>query len=327
MDGNALAYRFTGWRYHHEGSRIASFGPAHELRIAEIDKPLLSRPTDVLVRVVASGVNAIEWKIRSGAMGKALGRPLPATLGWECAGIVEAAGSAVRELRVGDAVHGYPEFTRDGTHAEYAIVDAAQLAAKPASLSFEQAAAVPMTAQAAWSALEAAGNVAGKRALVHGAGGAVGHWLVQLARQRGAEVTATASRDDLARIAALGAARTLDYRAQRFEDAGPFNVVFDLVGGQTQARSWSVLGPGGLLVSLTQPPDEVKARETGAAGRFVFTQPRGAVLAGIDALIESGRLVPLNVAERRPLDEIASVHADGEAGRNRGKTVLAVAKA
>ena len=307
-----------------KAARITSFGPADELRIDDIETPSLSRACDVLVRVVASGVNAIEWKIRSGSMGKALGRSLPATLGWECAGVVEAVGDAAEGLRVGDAVHGYPEFTRDGTHAEYIVVNAAQLALKPSSLSFDQAAAVPMTAQAAWSALEAAGEVAGKRALVNGAGGAVGHWLVQLAKQRGAQVTATASRGDCAKVAALGADRTLDYRVERFEDAGMFDLVFDLVGGATQTRSWSALGRGGMLVSLTQPPDEAKARETGATGRFVFTQPRGVVLAEIDALIESGRLVPLDVAERRPLEEIAWVHAEGEAGKGRGKTVLAV---
>ena len=158
-----------------KAARIASFGKPAALLIVDINRPTLERTSDVLVRVIASGVNAIEWKIRSGAMAQALGRPLPATLGWECAGIVEAVGDAVSGLRVGDAVHGYPEFTRDGTHAEYVVVDFGQFALKPASLFFEQAAAVPMTAQAAWSALEAAGDVAGKLALVHGAGGAVGH--------------------------------------------------------------------------------------------------------------------------------------------------------
>ena len=308
-----------------KAARIESFGPADTLRIVETDMPVIARPSDVLVRVVASGVNAIEWKIRSGAMAQALGRPLPATLGWECAGVVEAVGSAAQGLRVGAAVHGYPEFTRDGTHAEYVVVDAAQLALKPASLSFEQAAAVPMTAQAAWSVLEAAGDVAARRILVHGAGGAVGHWLVQLASQRGARVTATASRGDCAKVGALGAERTLDYRADRFEDAGPFDLVIDLVGGETQTRSWAVLGRGGVLVSLVQPPDPAQAHTTGAAGRFVFTRPRGAVLAEIGALLESGRLVPLEVAQCRPLADIASVHAEGEAGKNPGKTVLAVA--
>lgn len=310
-----------------KAARIQAFGPAETLSIIETGTPVLDRPGDVLVRVLASGVNAIEWKIRSGTMARALGRPLPATLGWEFAGVVAAVGSAVRGLPVGAAVHGYPEFTRDGSHAEYVLVDAAQLAIKPASLSFEQAAAVPMTAQAAWSALEAAGDVAGKRALIHGAGGAVGHWLVQLAKQRGARVTATASQGDAARVAGLGADRTLDYRAERFEDAGPFDLVFDLVGGETQTRSWSVLSSAGLLVSTVQPPDEAKARDTGAAGRFVFTAPRGAVLAEIDALIERGRLVPLDAAQCRPLEEIAMVHAEGEAGNSLGKTVLVIGTA
>ncbi|MEO9149759.1 MAG: NADP-dependent oxidoreductase [Burkholderiaceae bacterium] len=310
-----------------KAARIQSFGPAETLTITETETPVLDRPGDVLVRVMASGVNAIEWKIRNGAMARALGRPLPVTLGWEFAGVVAAVGSAVRGLPVGAAVHGYPEFTRDGSHAEYVLVDAAQLAVKPATLSFEQAAAVPMTAQAAWSVLEAAGDVAGQRVLIHGAGGAVGHWLVQLAKQHGARVTATVSQGDAARVAGLGADRTLDYRVERFEDAGPFDLVFDLVGGETQARSWSVLSSAGLLVSTVQPPDQAQARAAGAAGRFVFTAPRGAVLSEIDALIESRRLVPLDVAQCRPLDDIALVYAEGEAGNRVGKTVLVIGTA
>ncbi|WP_291987241.1 MULTISPECIES: zinc-binding dehydrogenase [unclassified Candidatus Accumulibacter] len=124
-----------------------------------------------------------------------------------------------------------------------------------------------------------------------------------------------------------GADRTLDYRAERFEDAGAFDLVFDLVGGETQTRSWSVLDRSGLLVSIAQPPDAAKARAKSASGRFVFTKPRGAVLAEIDALIEGGRLVPLDVAQWRPLEEIASLHAAGEAGKSLGKTVLAIGTA
>ncbi|MEO8922850.1 MAG: NADP-dependent oxidoreductase [Caldimonas sp.] len=307
-----------------KAARLESFGQASNLSVKEVSKPH-PRPADLLVRVVASGVNPIEWKIRSGAMGGALRRPLPVTLGWECAGVVEQVGAEVTSFTVGDEVYGYTEFSRDGTHAEYVSVDASQMARKPASLSFPQAAAVPMTGQAAWSLLEAAGPVAGRRALIHGAGGSVGHWLVQLAGQAGASVVATVSGADIDSVLALGANEAIDYQKQRFEDVGSVDIVFDLVGGDTQTRSWALLPKGGLLLSIANPPDEALAKTAGATGKFIFTQPRGTVLAQIAAAIDAGRLRPLAVDSVRPLADVAAVHAAAEAGTLRGKTVLSVA--
>ncbi len=128
--------------------RAYEFGSADVLRLDDIASPTVGEG-DILVRVVASGVNPIEWKIRSGAMARALGRPLPATFGWECAGIVISVGSSVRTFKAGDAVFSYPEFTRGGTHADQVAIAADQAALKPRTLDFAAAAAVPMTAQAA----------------------------------------------------------------------------------------------------------------------------------------------------------------------------------
>lgn len=303
-----------------DAARINEFGLPDVIRIDNINLPEL-RENDLLVRVIASGINPIEWKIRSGAMAQALQRPLPVTLGWECAGVVEAVGGSVMHFKAGDAVFAYPEFARGGTHAGYVAIAADQAAAKPASLSFVKAAAVPMTAQAAWTAIETAVLAAGQHVLIHGAAGAVGHWLVQIAKSRGAVVTGTASGQGLAQIVALGADKAIDYRTEKFEDHGVFDVVFDLVGGETQERSWAVLRDGGRLVSTVSPPKPVRDTKHGS---FVFTPPRGDVLAQIAAMIDSNALRALPVDRRVKLADLATVHADAERGALGGKVVITI---
>lgn len=302
--------------------QVTAYGDADGLRLTEVDRPTpVGR--DVLVRVMASGVNPIEWKIRRGFMAPVLGRDLPVTLGWACAGVVEEVGPDVTGFNVSDAVYAYPEFTRGGTHADFVLIEETQAALKPASLSFAQASAVPMTAQAAATALAAADLVAGERVLVHGAGGAVGFWLVQMALAAGAEVIGTASGPDLDVVRGLGAGMAIDFRSERFEDrAGTVDVVFDLVGGETQARSWAVLGAGGRLVSTAQPTDPERAKAIGATGTFIFTPPDGRVLGEIAGRIDRGVLRPLPIALALPLEEAAQAHRLGEAGKAGGKIAL-----
>jgi NADPH:quinone reductase-like Zn-dependent oxidoreductase len=300
--------------------RAHEFGSADVLRLDDIDSPTVGEE-DILVRVVASGVNPIEWKIRSGAMARALGRPLPVTFGWECAGIVISVGSSVRTFKAGDAVFSYPEFTRGGTHADQVAIAADQAALKPRMLDFAAAAAVPMTAQAAWTALDAAAIKSDERVLIHGAGGAVGHWLVQLAKLRGADVIATATGKQLDAVTELGAQQVIDYREQRFEDIGPVAVVFDLVGGETQERSWALLGVGGRLISTVSPP---ALQLNGAKGTFVFTPPRGALLAQIATLLDNRTLRPLPIGTPMLLAQATEAHTMGESRKSQGKTVLTV---
>jgi NADPH:quinone reductase-like Zn-dependent oxidoreductase len=298
------------------------FGEAAVLQSIEIERPV-PFGRDVLVQVMASGVNPIEWKIRSGFMGQALGRALPVTVGWACAGVVEQIGPDVTAFKVGDAVFAYPEFTRGGTHADFVVIDETQVALKPKSLSFTQACAVPMTAQAAATALAAADIVRGERVLIHGAGGSVGFWLVQMALASGADVIATASGADMDIVRDLGAQTTIDFRSELFEDVtGRVDVVFDLVGGETQARSWAVLGVGGRLVSTAQPTDPARANAIGATGAVVFTPPDGRMLGDVASQIDQGALRPLPVALELPLGEAARAHELGETGKAGGKIAL-----
>lgn len=308
-------------------AQLSSFGPPTQIQIVEVFRPEVLEPADVLVRVFSSGFNPIEWKVRSGAMGQALHRALPATLGWECAGVVEKLGDDVKDFSVGEQVFALTPFSRDGTHAEFVVVDQAHLARKPASLSFEQAAAAPMTSQAAWSMIEASGSLKGRRVLILGAGGSVGHWLVQLAKGQGAQICATASGLDMQAVLALGADDVLDHRTMSIEQFEPVDIVFDLVGGELQARSWKLIKPDGKLTSIASPPDASIARRPDVNGQFIFTQPRGSVLAEIGKRIDAGHLIPLPVSLVRPLADIVEIHAMAEAGNLHGKTVFRIADA
>jgi NADPH:quinone reductase-like Zn-dependent oxidoreductase len=306
--------------------QIHAFGDAGVLELRSIEKPL-ARDTDVLVRVIASGINPIEWKIREGHMARALGRPLPVVLGYECAGIVETVGAKVGRFKASDTVWAYSEFTRDGTHAEFVAIDESQVALMPNSLTFTQAAGAALTSQAAWAAVAAANVASGERVLIHGAGGAVGHFLVQFAKSKGALVAANVGHEARDALRANGADEIIDYTRQRFEDVGRFDVVFDLVGGDTQRRSWTVLERGGRLVSTASPPSEAMAKEAGAKGIFIFTPPDGAVLQRIAAMLDEGSLRPLPVAAVLPLAQAAEAHRRGQSGSGGAKMVLQVATA
>ena len=281
---------------------------------------------DMLVRVVAAGVNPIDWKMRSGAMAMQLPKPFPITLGSDAAGIVTALGGAVRGFEVGDEVFFYAEFTRGGTYAEYVAVDASQVAKKPRTVSFSTAAALPIPGQAAWTALiETAKVERGQRVLIHGGAGALGAIAVQLAKEHGALVIATASGDGVALVKSLGADEVIDYRTQRFEQlAHDIDIVLDTLGGATQEASWATMREGGILVATAMPPSPERAAAAGVRAAFVFTPPRGSVLAQLAQRVDDGRLRVV-VGQELALADAAQAHRLGESGKARGKMILHVA--
>jgi NADPH:quinone reductase-like Zn-dependent oxidoreductase len=302
--------------------RIHEFGTPEVLRLEDVSRPAVG-PGDVLIRVVAASFNPIDAKIREGSMKQALGRPLPVILGWDAAGVVEEVGASVAVFRPGDAVYTYPEFKRGGTYAEFVAVDQFQVALKPRTVSFAHAAALPMTAQAAWMAIVTTGAVAaGQRVLIHGGAGGLGSIAVQLAKARSAHVIATASAGDRALVESLGADEVIDYRAVRFQDVvREADVVLDTLGGQTQGDSWSVLKPGGVLVATAQPPSPDRARAAGVRAQFIFTLPRGDVLQQIAAPVDTGRLRPI-IGMELALADARKAHEP--ANRSAGKVVLHV---
>jgi len=305
--------------------RLHAYGSADAMQLEDVSVPECGE-SDVLVRVVAAGVNPIDWKIRSGAMAQAIAHRFPFTLGWAAAGTVAAAGGAVHTLRPGDEVFFYAEFARGGSYAEYVAVDATQVTLKPRTMSFATAAALPMSGQAAWTALiETAKLQPGMRVLIHGAAGALGSVAVQLAREVGAEVIATAGGAGLDLVAGLGAARVIDYRNQRFETlVKDVDVVLDTIGGAVQEASWQTLKPGGLLMATATPPPADRARAASVRAAFVFTPASAAVLAELAKRVDAGRLHAF-VGEEFALADAMRAHQLGESGKARGKMVLHVA--
>ena len=253
-------------------------------------------------------------------------KSFPLTLGSDAAGIVTAVGGSVTGFELGDEVFFYAEFARGGTYAEYVVVDASQVAKKPRTASFATAAALPMAGQAAWTALIETGQVErGMRVLIHGGAGALGTVAVQLAKEHGAHVTATASGDGVALVKSLGADEVIDYRTQRFEQSTrDIDIVLDTLGGPTQEASWATLRPGGILVATAMPPPPERTAAAGVRAAFVFTPPRGAVLAQLAERVDDGRL-RIVVGQEFALADAAQAHRLGESGKARGKMILHVA--
>ncbi|WP_171167572.1 NADP-dependent oxidoreductase [Streptomyces sp. I05A-00742] len=300
-----------------------SFGGPEVLELVETGRPV-PLAAEVLVRVVASGVNPVDVAVRSGAY-PLLGEP-PFGVGWDVSGVVEEAAPGAR-FKVGDEVYGMPFFPRAANaYAEYVAVPSRQVALKPASLDHVHAAALPLAALTAWQGLVDAARVAeGDRVLVHRAAGGVGHLAVQIAKARGAEVTALASAGRHEFLRGLGADHVVDYRNTDFTEAvKDMDVVFDSTSQGD--RSLTVLRPGGTLVSIMEHGDRDLAARTEAAGfRFagVSVEPDHAALEAIAGLVDAGRIRP-HVDATFPLAEAGGAHELVGSGRVRGKVVLTV---
>lgn len=306
--------------------RVHNYGPPSALVEEEVPEPTPGE-VDVLLQVFASGVGPWDALLRTGADRTTFG-DLPLIPGSDVAGVVEAVGSGVRDLRQGDRVYGStnPQFT--GGYAEYCDAAAGMLAPMPRSLDFIHAAAVPVVAVEALQMLFEYGRLtAGETVLVHGAAGSVGSCVVQLAHEAGATVIGTASGADVARVRELGADLVIDYRAERFEDlAANVDLVVDTVGGETQTRSFSVLRSGGRLVSSVSQPDQEEAARRGVSASFFIVQVSRERLTSISERIDAGRL-SVEVGEVLSLAEARRAHEMLEgAPHRRGKIVLRIAE-
>jgi NADPH:quinone reductase-like Zn-dependent oxidoreductase len=307
-------------------------GEADELHLADVPRP--TRVSDeVVVRVVAAGVNPIDVKTRAGRGVAAAIGSYPAVLGNDFAGVVETVPYAAHPLQPGDRVYGMGRVPRvGGSYAEFIAVSSLSVAPMPASLGFVEAAAVPLAALTAWGAvIDTARAHEGQRMLVHAASGGVGHFAVQLATYFGAEVTATCSTRNVNFVRSLGARHVIDYTSERFERvASEQDVVIDLVGNvadDTGSRSLDVLRPHGLVVNVPtgswpSMADEAAARGIRATGYSV--SPDARTLAVITRLIDDGS-VRVHVERELPLAEGADAHRLLEEGHVRGKVVLRVA--
>ncbi|HTC53779.1 MAG TPA: NADP-dependent oxidoreductase [Steroidobacteraceae bacterium] len=303
--------------------RIPQFGGPEVLRLESVPIPTPAAG-ELLIKVAAAGVNPVDYKIRSGKYPAVKQDKLPFALGRDIAGTVVECGPATSRFAKGDSVFAMPGMGRGG-YAEYAVVKVSEAAPKPETLDVMQAGAVPLAALTAWQGLFKHGKLeAGQRVLIHGGSGGVGHFAIQFAKAKDAHVITTVSAANIDFVRRLGADEVIDYQAQRFEDVvDEVDVVFDLVGGDIQQRSWQVLKKGGVLVSTLNEPSQDQAAARGARGlRYTVTES-GADLAEIGVLIDAGRVKPV-ITRTYQLKDAAAAERFLEQEHPAGKVVLSV---
>jgi NADPH:quinone reductase-like Zn-dependent oxidoreductase len=304
--------------------RVHKFGPPENMILESVPRPDPG-PGEVLVQVHAAGVGPWDVWIRTG--NSALPQPLPFTLGSDLSGEVVAIGPGTSAVSPGDTVFGVtnPQFV--GAYAEYAVATGGMLARKPRSLTHAEAASVPVVAVTAWQALFGhAGLEAGQTVVILGAAGNVGAYAVQLARRANLRSIATAGPEDIAYVRSLGADKVVNYHAQKIEDeAKDADAVIDLVGGETQSRSFQVLRPGGKLISAVSEPDQKLAESHKVGASFFLVDVTTERLREIAELVDRGELkthvgVVLSFADARQ----AHVILEGQRRSVKGKIVLDV---
>ncbi|WP_333738706.1 NADP-dependent oxidoreductase [Streptomyces sp. IBSBF 2806] len=318
-------------------------------RAAEVPEPTVG-DRDVLVKVSATSVNPLDKMVRNGEFKQLLKYKAPFVLGHDVAGVVTQVGSAVRGFEVGDEVYARPRDLRIGGFAEFIAIDQGDVAPKPASLTLQEAAAVPLVALAAWQVLvDRAAVKPGQKVLIHAGAGGLGSTAVQLAKHLGATVATTAGTDSEKLVRDLGADVVVDYTKEDFSKVlSGYDLVLDSVGGANLEKSLTVLKPGGLAVSVVGPPDAGFAEQLGAPSfmglimnalsrkvrkrakslgvryQFLFMQANGSQLRQLAALYDSGKLRPV-IDRTFPFDRTLEAMAYVEQGRTKaGKVVVSM---
>jgi NADPH:quinone reductase-like Zn-dependent oxidoreductase len=301
------------------------YGGPEVLKLEDVPRPE-PKEKEILVRVVAAGVNPVDGMIRSGMFAKGEKPTSPIIPGGDIAGVVEKAGSGITKFKAGDAVYAYVSLRHNGGYAEYAVVTGKEAAPKPQSASYAEAAAVPIVALTAWQALiDEAKLTGGQTVLIHGGSGGVGTFAIQIAKARGARVFATASTPNQDLLKQLGADVAIDYTKQKFEDvAKDVDVVLDSVGKDTLTRSYGVVKKGGFVATLVSRVDQAELDKHGIRGASISVEPNSAELAEIGKLIDAKK-IKVVVSQTFPLADAAKAQAQADTGHTRGKVVLQIA--
>ena len=325
---------------------IDRYGKKETGHIDDVPTPAL-RDDDVLIRVHAASVNALDTKIRRGEFKVILPYRLPLILGNDLAGTVERVGAGVSQFKPGDEVYARPDDDRIGTYAEFIAASAASVALKPHNLTMVEAASLPLVALTAWQALvETAQLKPGQKVFIQAGSGGVGTVAIQLAKHLGAFVATTTSTPNVAWVKDLGADVVIDYRQQDFATAlRDYDVVLNSLGKDELERSLQILKPGGHLISISGPPTPTfatarglawplkqvmrllsrgirgKAKRKGVTYSFVFMRADGAQLGTITSLVESGAIVPV-IDRGFPFEDTQGALAHVESGRAKGKVVV-----
>jgi NADPH:quinone reductase-like Zn-dependent oxidoreductase len=304
---------------------VHEYGGPEVLKYEEVSQPE-PKEDQILVRVIAAGVNPVDGMIRSGMFAKYEKDVFPIIPGADIAGVVAKVGTKITKFKAGDPVLAYVSLKGGGGYAEYALGTERDTAAKPKSLTYVEAAAVPIVALTAWQALiDTAKLRAGQTLLIHGGSGGVGTFAIQIAKACGAKVIATASTANQDLLKELGADVAIDYTKQKFEDvAKGVDVVLDSVGKDTLARSYGVVKKGGVIVSIVARPDKAELEKRGIRGAVLSVEPNADELAEIGKLIDQKKIKVI-VSQTFPLSEAAKAQEQVATGHTRGKIVLKVA--
>ncbi len=304
---------------------VHEYGGPEVLKYEDAPRPE-AKDNEILIRVIAAGVNPVDGMVRAGMFAKNSKSTFPMVLGYDVAGIVEKAGAKIDKYKPGDAVYAYIGLKEGGGYAEYAVATDKEVSPKPKSLTFVEAAAVPLAAETAWQALfDTAKLSAGQTVLIHGGSGGVGSFAIQIAKARGAKVVATASTANQGLLKELGADVAIDYTKQKFEDiAKDVDVVMDSIGKDTLARSYGIVKKGGFIVSLVARPDPAELEKHGIRGAPMSVDPNSAELAEITKLIDEKK-IKVVVSQILPLADAAKAQEQAATGHTRGKIVLKVA--
>lgn len=299
------------------------YGGPEVLKLEEVTVPE-PKENEVLVRVIASGVNPADPLILNGKFAKEFGTHLPLILGYDMAGVVVKAGAKVTKLKVGDPVYAY--LLWGGGWAEYCISNEGESSIKPKSLSFVDASAVPLAGLTAWQALIDIGKIqSGQTVLIHGGSGGVGSFAIQIAKAHGARVIATASTANQDLLKQLGADVAIDYTKQNWEST-VHDVDFALlpVGGETMKRTYGVMKKGGIVATLISRADPAELEKRGIRGAPIFSHPEASELGEITKLIDAGKVKSV-VTQILPLTDAAKADEQAETHHTRGKIVLKIA--
>ena len=302
---------------------VHEYGGPQVLKYEDAPQPE-PKENEALVRVIAAGVNPVDALIRTGKYAKFFGTTLPLIPGYDIAGIVEKTGAKITKLKAGDSLYAYVLW--GGGYAEYAVATEGEATAKPKSLNYIEAAAVPLVALTAWQALiDTAKLSAGQTVLIHGGSGGVGSMAIQIAKARGAKVIATASTSNQELLKQLGADVAIDYTRTKFEDvAKDVDVVLDSVGKDTLARSYGVVRKGGIIATLVAEPDQAELDKHGIRGAAISVKPNASELAEITKLIEEKKIKPV-VSQVLLLTEALKAQEQAATHHTRGKIVLKIA--
>lgn len=303
---------------------IEQYGGSDQFKVGELARPTIGAD-DVLIEVYAASVNPVDWKLREGYLKEMLTYEMPLVIGWDVSGVIKEVGANVTDLQVGDEVFSRPDIARQGTYAEYVAVDAHLVVKKPAMLSFEEAASLPLVAHTAWQVMfEVMNAKPGDRIFIGAGSGGVGTVAIQLAKAHGLYVITSTSTPNVDWVKALGADEVIDYKQQDpATTVRELDFVFDTMGGDGQGKLYDMLKENGMLVSISTPPDEAEAERANVRCEYVFMQPTGERLQRIADAVEQGELKPV-IDRVFPLEQTKQAHDYGEEGHAKGKIVIKV---